>query len=386
MKANISVVLFYALVLAPLSLIAQDEILNQNNIQNWISKRRPLFITGISKLNTYGNNVPALFSAIAPSAKNYEVRNINSLKTQSAVALIHQEEILMAPIGLRIAIYPITIFNDSVVVCTRNPKPGNRYYEINSYELNDFVLFTKNAIELNEISGHPYEMSTNYIDRLYYSIRNLIETQNTGMFEVKCFVSAFLDRYKWLDEFLKQDYINQYTIDYKSYQPVLTSMTRPSNLSTLYVEYLVKLNEYSFEQSAFPISLGEIVGISAGLEGFSHDIQYTLNDKIIDIDKPLFNKGSAGFDEYRFIEQFIDDENDDDFFGYEKYMLPIAKDEARAIASSLNEDRTIRLRIILEPSGSQAPQRNSFCGDRGDDLERIPFVIQSYKFIQATPR
>lgn len=247
--------------------------LNKNNIQDWINNKKPLFVTGTSTQNNTGSNLSYLFSGLVETPQTLRLDHLSSIKTASAVALICENqdeiEVVMAPIGLSVAVYPITIFNDSIVICTRNPKPGNSYNDVNAYPLNDFVFFTKNAIELGEISEVPYEMSSAYLKRFFYSVRNIAQCSPSNPSELKCIIQKFMDKYKWLDEFQKQDYLDKYLEDCSvSYLPLRSQMSRPSTLEPFYVEIKAKLGEYSFEKSAFPFRLGKMTGFSTSLSGW----------------------------------------------------------------------------------------------------------------------
>jgi hypothetical protein len=371
---QVGVVLFLGI---SLNSFAQQSELSKSNINQWIDERLPLFITGTSSEVKDGNNVPAFFSSIAPTLSNWEVESNKKITTVSSVALIQKNEIIMAPVGARMSIYPIAIFNDSIIICTRNPKQGTEYANIKAYDINEFVLFTLTAIELGEISDYPFELSKSFISRHFYTLRNQIDFSTYDLSGIRCFIKDIINNYIWTDEFVRNDYQEKYINIFSTFLSDENQMERPESLNSIFVDYEAKLGEYSFESNSFPITFGKIDFVSNSLQGYYHNIEFEFGGKEITIPKDRLNPGRTNPSEYNYIESFQIPTQSYEYWNYNTYKLPVPTNKARELANRLNENRIIRIRIFLDPMSKPIQVKNKLCSERGI-FETVTFVFNSY--------
>lgn len=379
MKKHLYIILLQIFVTQAITVKSQEIRLNPFNINEWISNRKPLFLTGKSKSPGLENVIPTSFEVLNSRIGGYKSHGINGLRTASSVALVYQGELIMAPLEMRTAIYPLSIINDTVIVCTTRPKPGNNYSNIGSYEVNDLVLFSINAIKVGEVSEIPAEMDAEFLKRFFYTIRNVAEVPNVTA--LKCFISEEMKKYEWVDEFVRQDYFNKFQKIYGGFLPIRSTMVNPSPMETFYVEYALKIEDYSFEKKAFSIKFGKITKTSPSFLGYPCKIEISLNQKTfsgepLEVEKITFNNSSYDFneepDEYGYFNENSGQEN---YF----YMSP---EQARNLVNSLNEERIIKLRLIVSPKKYQLTKLKPLCDDNGNILSVIPFEFLRYEIVK----
>lgn len=378
MKKHLFIILFQIFVTQVISVKSQETTLNPFNINEWISNRKPLFLTGTSKSPAFGNIIPASFEVLNSRIDDYKSDEIKGLRTASSVALIYKGELNMAPLDMRISIYPLSIVNDTLIVCTRKPKPGNNYFNLASYDVNDLVIFSINAIELGEVSEIPVEMTYDFLKRFYYSIRNVAEIPDVT--SLKCLILDEMKKYEWVDEFVKQDYFNKFQKIYGELLPIRSTMVNPSPMEPFYLDYAVKIEDYSFEKKAFSIKFGKITNTSPSFYAYPCKIEISLNQKTISgeplgVEEITFNHSSND------LNEDTDDGYFNDSWGNESYFY-MSPEQARNLVNSLNEKRVIKLRLIVTPRKYQLTKLKPLCDDNGNIISIIPFEFLRYEIVK----
>ncbi len=350
---------------------AQMENLSRTNVSEWINNKRPLFITGFSDRLEYGNNVPQIFSAITSNMQGY--RTNNNFKSASYVILFHENELLLSPIGYKTTIYPIKYLNDTIVICTKNPKKGNNYFDIGSYDLEDLVLFSLTAIDREEVSSQPYEFNSQYIKRLFYTLQYSVNISVGN--DYSCIVKDLLNQYNWSDEFIKQDIYNENLESFNQYAAKNLNNEYPSTYEEYFLDYRVKFNDYSFDKNEFPIQFGELVNFSSSLLAYNFDINLSINESFKKIDNSLFHYLEN--DNFDNLFNKLDKANNE-YFNYDEYYLPMSVSDARNLLTKFNDQRVTTIRFYISPIDNKVFEKKQLCSGDSRYFSPVPFKIIKY--------
>lgn len=360
---------FMLLSLGMANTFAQTKKLTRNNINEWILQKKPLFLTGNSNsqilkeesdseqaLDELRGNFPDDFIFINQSPVEDEI-------IYSSVALFEESysELTMLTIGTKAAIYPISITNDSIVICVSNPSNTDSRQKI---------LFNLSAIEKGEISARPVEFEEKNIQKYFFTTRNISNLNDLST--LKCVVNRALDTYLIPNEFTKQDYLSSYLNEYKAKLTPNINQSSASIRSEFYIDFSIKLNNYDFDSSTFPIELEQLDGVSKSFENYPVGVSFNISNNPFVIDAYHFHA--------RFVDlqgRSLNYSNNTHFKS--SFDLAMNNQKARDIASKLNEERTATLRLYLSPikikSATSTP-KTSDC-----DSIRVPFTFDTYELI-----
>lgn len=368
-----------------LNVFSQKLIFNKNTISEFISKRYPLFLTGKTKAYNTENKPGSDFTNVMPQINVDQNPDSEGNNTYSSVVMVYRGELMKADLKLRAAVYPISVYDDSIVICTLNPRQGSMYSNPDSYEKDDLVLISMSAYNKGEITELPYEMTPDYAKRFLYSIRNIAKIPDLG--SLKCFLTEELNKYNWSNEFVRQDYFDLLQKTYSSLLPLRNDMLLPSYIKPFYVDIAVKLGDYSFDKSTFPINFGKVLKVSPGLNHFSHDIEISFNNRQISgnnlkLDYTLLNPTITKKDSYFENSLYA---NETDIFSnweYDNHMLYIPSEKARSIVNMFEDNRVLFLRLFIEPVRIPLTNQMNICFQERSQLDKIPFVLVSYNIIR----
>lgn len=159
-------------------------------------------------------------------------------------------------------LYFNSIYNDTLIQL----KSKSRTYLVN---LN--LNYTK------EILSKPLEFSNQYllpVCHYFYKFKN-----DAGLLSsIKRYANNEMNKYIWINEFIKQDYINEY------YNLILNKINS-GNINSEYIVYEVKVDNYNFNTNSFLIHLDEILKNAPFFNtNFKYEIQYKSRYKTLEFE------------------------------------------------------------------------------------------------------
>lgn len=351
---------------------AQTEKLTKYNIKEWIDQKKPVFITGIS---TVSDSKPKTTPAHLHNAFSFiDKTNLQSNQTNvySSIAYLkehYHNELYLLPQGTKGAVYPISIINDSIIICLSNPS---------NPEKRPLIVFSSSAIERGEISGRPIEFEENNIINFIYSIRNAITVSDLSNLE--CLVESILKKYNIQNEFTLQDYLAAYVNEYQTLirksNTLTTRNNDKNNPNDYYIDFTISIENFDFTSSTFPIYLKQIDKVSKTFEGYSENINfYFLNEFIVD--KSHFSSIYSDLDGSK-ENNYYQGNNDKLNLNY-KMNIPMNIQKARELANKLNENRIATLRLYLSPLKYRQNSKKPLFANCETII--VPFTTENYQIV-----
>jgi hypothetical protein len=255
---------------------------NKGFINGLVSNKKPFFLTRKS----------GEFNYFDSESDEYEYSFLYQLETYDP------NELRAVPLSFKQVLYPVKSINDSII-------------QVKSYS-DTYFLSTKKAIEYGEISELPIEFEDSNLDPIVYyfkSINNKSNINNT----IKCYVDSVLDKYDWLNEFVKYDYSNLIT------QKVIENVNsyQISN-DHFYKVYESNFEVFNFDSKTFSVNLNKLLSQS---DFFNNDFKNQL-----------------------FIENSINSKN----WIYDNFDFDCSNEEARKITDLFDFDRNAIVTLELK--------------------------------------
>ncbi len=360
---------FMLLSLGITNTFAQTKKLTRNNINEWIQQKKPLFLTGHSNshiLKEENDSEQALDELKGNFPDDFIIVDVGSSEDEiiySSVAIINETygELTMLNMGTKAAIYPISITNDSIVICVSNPS---------NTESRQKILFNLSAIEKGEVSARPVEFEQKNMQKYFFTTRNVSNLNDLPT--IKCIFNRALDNYLIPNEFTKQDYLSSYVNEYRANLTPNINQSSAATGNEFYIDFAIKLNNYDFDSSSFPIDLEELEGISKSFDNYPLGVSFN------------FSNNPFVVDAHHFHAKFVDlDGRSMNYSNYtlfrRSFNLAINNQKARDIASKLNEERTATLRLFISPIKIKPATATNKSSDCASII--VPFTFEKYELI-----
>lgn len=313
--------LFYTiyLVLVSCSVAFSQSNSESIDIQDYIAKRKALYLTGTS------SNV----------SKRYSEEYYSSVR----MIVQYSGHIEIRPLPLKTvgAFIPERINENGFVI----GKLGSSSNESDDYNYSenpsgkDLIITLDEAVADKEIGKEL--MGPEYLNTLAKSLALVKQTNPNSTITPKCLITAVAQTYFWMDEFDKMDFIQSKAGELATlyYKQDLRSATSTTSNPELYADLLVKFGEYDFNNQSYPVIAKKILGISANMLQLSFEQSIEIDNHSIRISPEHFQK-------------YLDDEERDgtDMGNTE---IKMSSDIARGLAKSFTGERTLILRLALAP-------------------------------------